>query len=304
MWRPQLSPAALGAALGAASYSLFACHDAAIKWLVSGTGAAHAVPVWEVLCIRSAFIVATVAAAGRGRLLMRAIVTPEKPRLLVRSALLLAAWLSYYSAAAALPLAQLLTLYFAAPILTVILARPLLGERIPPSRWVCVGVGFVGVVVACDPGGLSFSWASARVLMAACFWGVAIILMRQVARREGTLLQMLYSNAAFLIVTGAACAVSSVRPTLHQAGALAIVCAFGAAGQWCLFEGIRRAAASIMATVEYTALIWAFVLGWVVFGDVPRLPVWLGAGLILGAGGLLIASERSVRADTSGSAPG
>ena len=70
------------------------------------------------------------------------------------------------------------------------------------------------------------------------------------------------------------------------------MCVFGAAGQFCLFEAVRRAAASIMATVEYTALIWAFVLGWMVFGDIPRLPVWLGAGLILIAGALLVAGER------------
>ncbi len=293
--RPAPSPALLGMALGVAAYALFSFHDAAIKWVLTTTPTRIGLPVWEVLCIRSLFIVSAVTAIGRGRLLTRVVATPEKNRLLLRGVLLLAAWTSYYSAAASLPLAQLLTLYFAAPVITVILARPLLGEAIPPARWLSVAVGFAGVVVACDPGGVSFTWVSARVLMAACFWGVAIILMRQVSRREGTLLQMFYANLLFLIATGIACAVSSAVPTWGQAGALAIVCVLGACGQWCLFEGVRRAAASIMATVEYTALIWAFVLGWVVFGDVPRTPVWFGAALILLAGGLLVASERRAK---------
>lgn len=291
------SPALVGMMLGMAAYALFACHDAAIKWLVTPAAGRAPLPVWEVLCARSAFIVVVVIAVGRSRLLARAVITREKPRLLLRAALTLAAWLSYYSAAADLPLAQLLTLYFAAPIITVILARPLLGERIPPSRWLSVTVGFVGVIVACDPGGMSFSWAAARVLAAAGFWGVAIILMRQVARSESTLLQMFYVNVVFLIATALACAtIAAAWPTARQVLVLAIVCVFGAAGQFCLFEAVRRAAASILATVEYTALIWAFVLGFVVFGDIPLLPVWLGAGLILTAGGLLVIGERG-RAD-------
>jgi drug/metabolite transporter (DMT)-like permease len=282
---------AAGMALGVAAYFLFSGHDAAIKWLVTGAPGEPALFVWQVLAARSLFIVVSVVLIGRRRVLERAILTPEKPKLLIRSAIILAAWLSYYSAARDLPLAQLLTLYFAAPIITTVLAMPMLGERVPAGRWVSVGVGFCGVVVACDPGGLSFSWAAARVLMAAAFWGVAVILMRQIARRETTLVQMLYANGGFLIATGVMCAARFVVPDARQMGLLCLVAVAGAVGQFCLFEGARRAPASVMASVEYTALIWAFVLGWVVFADIPRLPVFVGAALILLAGAWLVASE-------------
>ena len=92
--------------------------------------------------------------------------------------------------------------------------------------------------------------------------------------------------------TGMACAYRWRPLTLHQILLIGVICVAGTGGQVCLFEGARRAPASMMATVEYSALVGAFALGFVVFGDVPDVPVFAGAGLILLAGGLLLGSER------------
>ena len=283
--------AGVGMAMGVAAYALFSVQDSASKGLVSGLGGVT-IPGWQILVARSLFIVAATVALGRTAMLERAVRTPFKAKLVLRAAITLVAWLCYYSASRTLPLAQLLTLYFAAPVITTLLAVPLLGERVPPARWASVAIGFAGVVVACDPGGLAFSGATALVLVAAAFWGFAIILMRQIARRESSILQMFYTNGLFLVATGIACAAHWTPPRWPQLGLLAAICACGGVGQYLLFEAARRAPASVMATVEYSALVWAFVLGFLVFGDIPRLPVFAGAGLILLAGGTLIATER------------
>ena len=56
----------------------------------------------------------------------------------------------------------------------------------------------------------------------------------------------------------------------------------GGLGQFCIYEAARHAPAPVMATVEYTSLVWAVVLGWVIWGDIPRLAVWwAGAGLLI-----------------------
>ncbi len=291
--------AVAGMALGVAAYAFFALHDASIKWLVSGLGHA-AVPVWQILFLRSVFIVGVSIAAGRRRMLARALHTKLKVKLAGRALITLAAWLCYYSAARALPLPQLLTLYFAAPIIATVLAGPLLGEVVPPARWLSVGVGFAGVVIASDPVGLHISTATVLVLVAASFWGFAIILMRQIARSEGTLLQMFYTNGVFLIATGIASALHWQKLDWTQVLVLGLVCLFGSAGQVCLFEAAPRAPASVMATVEYSALIWVFVLGFAVFGNIPPLPVFAGAALIMAAGACLVVTERrrAVRALT------
>lgn len=292
--------AVAGAVLGVVAYAFFAGQDASIKWLVSGLG--HpALPVWQILFLRSAFILVLALAGGRRRLLARAITTRQKGRLVLRSAITLVAWLCYYSSARYLPLPQLLTLYFAAPLIATALAGPLLGEQVPRARWLSVAIGFCGVVVACDPVGLHLSLPTVLVLVAAALWGLAIILMRQIARSDGTLVQMVYVNGLFLVATGIGCALHWQSLDWVQMVLLGVVCLFGSIGQVCLFEAAPRAPASVMATVEYSALLWAFVLGFLVFGNIPPLPVFVGAGLIVAAGACLVVTERrrAVRLDAA-----
>jgi len=279
----------LGIGLGVLAYSLFAVHDATNKYLVAF------LPVWQVLFFRSATIALACLAIGRGALLARAVATPLKGPLALRAAITLAAWLCYYTAARSLPLAQLLTLYFSSPIMTTLLAIPLLGERISRSRWVSLGLGFAGVLLASDPFGVRFSLPTGLVLIAAGLWGYAIILMRQIARREASLLQMFYQNMCFLVVTGALTLFTWQVPTVFQLLLLLAVGVLGGLGQFALFESARLAPASVMGTVEYIALPWAFVLGWLVFGDALSVPVAAGAGLIFLAGLLLVTMERRGR---------
>jgi drug/metabolite transporter (DMT)-like permease len=278
----------LGILLGVLAYSLFSLHDATNKYLVAF------LPVWQVLFFRSAAIVVGCLAVGRTALLARAVATPLKGPLLFRSAITLSAWLCYYTAAKTMPLAQLLTLYFSSPIMTTLLAIRLLGERISLSRWVSLGLGFAGVLLASDPFGVRFSVATGLVLIASGFWGYAIILMRQIARRETSLLQIFYQNVVFLIATGVLTAFTWQAPTGFQLVLLFAVGVLGGLGQFALFEGARLAPASVMGTVEYTALLWAFLLGWLVFGDEPSAPVAWGAGLILLAGVVLVVMERRI----------
>ena len=278
--------ATLGIGLGVLAYAAFSVHDADIKWLVTD------LPVWEILFARSVTIFAGSLLVGRRALAERAVTTPMRAALAGRAVLLLTAWLLYYVAARYLPLAQMLTLYFAAPVLTTLMAAPLLGEKVTTARWVSVGVGFAGVLVACDPFGLKFSLPVLMVLTAAALWGYSVILMRRIARRESSLLQMLFQNGFFMAVTGIGTVLTWHQPTPAQMALMLASGVLGGFGQFCIFEAARHAPASVMATVEYTALVWAFILGYAIWGDIPHLAVWVGAALILAAGALLLAGER------------
>lgn len=281
-----IAPATLGIALGASAYSLFSVHDAGIKWLV------QTLPVWEIIFFRSLVIVLISLGFGRARLAVRAITTPMKWPLTLRGGLTFAAWLCYFTAARSLPLGQLTVLYFAAPIVVIVLARPLLGERVTLFRGVAVAVGFTGVMIAAAPGDMAVGLPTLLALAAAGMWGYGIILMRQVARRETSLLQMLFVNVVFTLASGVMCVFEWRMPDAPRLGLMLGLGVVGGLAQFLLFESARRAPAAVMATVEYTALLWAFLLGFLLWGEIPGAPVFLGAGLILGAGLLLVVAEQ------------
>jgi drug/metabolite transporter (DMT)-like permease len=248
--------------------------------------------VWQVLFLRSGFVVAGCLAVGGHELLRRAVRSPIVGLLLCRGAVTLAAWSCYFTAARWLPLPQLVTLYFTAPVIVALLATPLLGETVGRSRWAAVGIGFAGTLTAANPTGLMLSPATILVLLAAVLWAVGVILTRVIARHEPTLVQMLYNNTFFLIATGVVSWLAWHWPVGEEPWLLLLVGVLAGLGQFCLFEAARRAPASLTAPLEYTALIWAFLLGFAIWGDIPGSGVCIGAVLIFGAGLMLIIAER------------
>jgi drug/metabolite transporter (DMT)-like permease len=113
---------------------------------------------WQILFVRSAVILAICLAIGRRRLALQAATSPVRRALLLRSVVLMAAWLCYFTAARYLQLAELVTLYFGSPLMVAALAAPMLGEKVPPARWAFILIGFAGVVVACWPAALDAWW--------------------------------------------------------------------------------------------------------------------------------------------------
>ena len=101
-----------------------------------------------------------------------------------------------------LQLAQLITVYFAAPLVVTVMSVALLHEQVRWPRWVGVALGFVGVVIACDPGRVGIGVPVALVLVADVLWAYTNILVRQISRVEATMVQMLFSNAAFAVACG------------------------------------------------------------------------------------------------------
>ena len=278
-----------GMLLGVGAYALFALNDATYKFL------AASLPVAQALFFRSLTITVGCLVVGRGAAVAATLASPVLKRMLFRSAITLIAWLCYFTASPHLPFAQMMTLYFAAPILTTLLAIQILGERVSTVRWVSIFLSFAGVVVAADPRGLLVgetpAWAIGLVMTAAVLWAYAVILMRQIVRYEGPLVQMLVQNAFSLVATAGWTAYVWVTPTPLELFLLVFTGTIAAGGQLVQFAAIRRALVAVMAVVEYSGLIWAFSLGWLIFADRPPLAVYAGAGIILAAGVFLVFTE-------------
>ena len=269
------------------AYFFFAGQDAAIKLLVAG------ISVWQVLFFRSLVVLSGCLAIGGPRLFGDAIRSPAILPMLLRSFVILGAWLCYYSAARHLQLAELTTIYFAAPVIVTILSIFFLGETVPAHRWAAVLLGFVGVFVACDPTRLGLSLPVLLVLMAALLWAISIVLIRKIALTERTLVQLVLNNAFFLVIAGVPMTIVWQTPDATQLGLLIGVGVLGGIAQFALFDGMKRAPASVVAAFEYTSLIWSFLFGYLIWADIPRREVFLGATLIVGAGLIIIVRERA-----------
>jgi drug/metabolite transporter (DMT)-like permease len=274
-----------GIGLATGSYATFALHDAAIKWLVADYSP------WQVLFVRSAVILSICLIIGRRRVVFQTLRSPIRNALFARAIGLLMAWLCFYTAARSLQLAELMTIYFASPLLVALLAVPILRETVTRLRWISILIGFGGVLVACRPGDLSHAGAIGLALLAAVLWAGSMILIRQIATREATLVQMLTSCFSFLLMTGATMPFKWQTPDALGLALMIGIGLLGALAQFLLIEGIRRAPASVVSPLEFSALVWSFLLGYLIWADVPGLNVFAGAILITLSGVFIVYEE-------------
>lgn len=248
-------------------------------------------PVLQVLFARSLIVcILAVVFGGPSRLIALAR-SANKGWLVLTGAVVLLAFFCYFTAARFLGLAQLVTIYFAAPAIVVVLSVVVLRERVAPARWGAAGLGFVGVLVAADPTSSVTLMPAGFALASAFFWAIAQLLIRKVSALEPAFNQMLVSNLVFAAVTSVTLAWDWVPPGPGSLGLMLLLGVAGAVAQYLLYDAFRYAPATVLAPIEYTALIWAFGLGYLIWHDVPRLNVVAGAALIVLSSAGLVWSE-------------
>ncbi len=190
-----------------------------------------------------------------------------------------------FSALYYLPLAEATTIGFAAPLFAVILSALVLKEPVGRHRWSAVLVGFVGVFLVTRPEGSGLPAPGlALALLAALGVGITTITIRQIGRTEGTQTTVLWFSLLAMLATGAA---MPFFAQAHEPRVWAILIAlgtFGGAAQLMLTASLRYASVPVVTPFDYTQLLWAVLLGWVVFGNRPPASTWTGAAIIIACG--------------------
>lgn len=192
-----------------------------------------------------------------------------------------------FAAVAFIPLSDATAISFLNPVFAMVLAIPLLGERVGRVRWAAAAIALAGALILLRPGPGSFQAAALLALAAAVAMGIELIFIKRLSGREAPLQILLVNNA--IGVTIATLAVLPVwsPPTPAQWGALAGVGFCMALAQACYIQALRRADASFVAPFAYATLVFAALYDFAVFSVVPDAVSVLGAATILAGAGLL-----------------
>jgi drug/metabolite transporter (DMT)-like permease len=289
-----------GIVLKLISAVLFAVMSALIRYL----GARY--PVGEVVFYRSAFAIVPIMLVYAWRGELAAVVRTERPfGQAGRGALSIVGMFCNFGALARLPLVESNAISFTSPLFSVALAALILKERVRIYRWSAVIIGFIGVLVVLSPH-LSGDELTITMASATSATGVLYAIAGS-ATNAGTAIQtrrltQSESTSSIVFYFSLSCALAGLvtwpfgwlSPTGVEFAVLISIGFLGGMAHIFLTESYRHASASVVAPFDYTSMIWALVLGYAMFDEVPTVMIVVGSAIIAASGLFVIWREHQL----------
>ncbi len=287
----------LAALILCAGVMIFSWQD----WIIKALSGDY--PVHQAIVIRCVVAVPILVGVIHLHGNLRDILSPRMKWLALRGLILMASYTTYYLAFPAMPLANVVALFFTAPLFVTALAGPLLGERVGLKRWAAAIAGFIGVLVMVRPLTDEFDLASILPILSALAYAISQLMARRMGATESAPVMSLYQNLMFMLAAlvmaaflgGGAFAGSGdpsldfllrawTMPNVRDLLLLASCGLIAAAATVLLTQAYRMAEANFVASFEYSAIIWATLGGYWLWDEIPDGLTLLGALLIVGAG--------------------
>jgi|SRR5579859_961826 drug/metabolite transporter (DMT)-like permease len=272
--------------------AIFSCMDALIKWLSAGY------PTIEIVFFRSSFaflpLFPALLSGGRAALRTRRPLTQAG-----RAGIGLVSMFGFFYCFRLMPLADVFGIAFSAPIFVTALSVPMLGEKVGIRRWSAVVVGFVGVLVMLRPDTGVFASASWIALFATMLYALGQIFVRDLTKTETTTCIVFYVTLTTTAVSAAALPFVWVTPGPADAVLLAAVGILGGVAQLAFTRAFRLAPAAVISPFDYTGLLYAGVIGYYLWGDVPTAMFLVGAAIVMASGLYILYRETKLAARRS-----
>lgn len=270
-----------GALLFVCGLFFFACMDSTVKFLTTH----YPVPVVAALrYIVNCLLMLALLAPRQG---VRSLVqTTRTGWVLLRGVCLASATLFITLALKRMPLAETTAVVFLSPLLVVLIAGPLLREQVGVGDWVAALVGFLGILLIAHPGGAMDATGIAFALCATAALTGYQLLSRVLAASERTLTLLFHSVLFGSVAFGVTLPWfwEGALPPLPHMALFLLVGALGGLGHFLFTAAYRQTPASVLAPLMYMQLLWAGLLGWLVFGHVPDGISILGMGVVAACG--------------------
>lgn len=262
--------------------------DALAKWL----GESYA-PV-QIIFFRTLVAVPLIAVIAHFNGGLRTLGTRRPGVHLIRGLIACGTMFCFILGLTLLPLAEATAIAFAAPLFVTLLSGPLLNERVERLPFIASLVGFSGVLIVVRPGAAGFQLGALVVVGAAICYALLMITARRYGGKERLWAMVFYVSLVPLIVSALLLPLYWRPPqSAHWLGFIAAG-VLGVVAMACITLAFRHAPASLAAPFDYTAMVWAVLLGWWFWGEVPDSWVYVGTGVIIGSGVLIAVHERRV----------
>jgi drug/metabolite transporter (DMT)-like permease len=188
---------------------------------------------------------------------------------------------TFVAALRLLPLADTVAITFVSPLIMSALSVPMLRERVGPRRWAAILVGLVGVVVVLQPSGAGFGLGPLLALAAAFTYALSLNISRLMSDTESSPSMMFWFSVFMLVGSGLLMPFDWQTPGLFDASLFALLAVSATLGQYFVIQAFRYGQVSLLAPLEYSALIWATAFGFLFWQEFPTPTVLLGAAIII-----------------------
>ena len=271
---------AIAIALVLAAMFSFAIMDGLTKIL------SHVVPIPQILWVRNIVFCGLIVGMLRAQgLPLRELVRTRRPVMQFTRALLLIIESGIFMLAfRLLPLADVHAVNAVAPLLVVALSVPVLGEKVGWRRWSAVLAGFVGVLLIIRPGFARIEPAVLIALLGSSMWAVYQIMVRLCARVDRSETTSLWTAMVGFLASSLVGPAVWVWPDATGWAMLAAIATLGSLSHMAFIRALGMTQPSLLQPYNYTLFVWAVVVGYLLFGDVPDEWTIGGAAIIIVSG--------------------
>ena len=242
-------------------------------------------------CLIGLLVLAPVVARHHGR----ALKTRRLGLHALRGGLQAGAMMLFFTAIALTPLATIAALQFSAPLFATLLAIFVLREIIRIRRISALVVGFAGTLIIMRPGFAEIQLGGLLVLAASAAWGAAMIVTKALSRTDSSVTITVYATTIMTPLLLFAALPVWQTPTLHQLGWLVGVGALATLHNLCVAQAFKEADVTAVLQMDFTKLIWAAIIGYAAFAEVPNAWTWVGGIVIFSAATYIAYRERRVK---------
>jgi len=208
-----------------------------------------------------------------------------------------------FYAVTVLPLAESTALNFTRPLFMMVLAVIFLGELVGWRRWTAATVGFLGMLIMVQPGGAEFHPAMLVSLLGSCLGCGTVVVVKKLSRTDTTASLMFSASVVTTVITAVPAYFVWKTPTLIDLPIILIMGALGTCTQFLFLRAYSLANAAVLAPIDYSRLLFAIVLGYAVFGDLPAEATLIGAAIVASATLYIVRREARLKREAATAPP-